>query len=285
MARNGWKVLILVNDGQTTSWCHTLAGEAEFFPIMSWVDNQVVHMSDVELDPFHHGTGLELFVEWLYPQPYHVLSASLGGSALVVVKNLAEEKTRDINVWVEITKPFLLDRPWRRNCCYIFGTKVSRHVLQSLWQLSDVHAGIPVMFFFFFFQMSSIFFIDKRLGLFVTSLQVVFLHMQWDAPVNIPIVPKNMYEPKPNTKKATESQNGPWRRSFATRCINVPPIYKTKQLCQHSFGEDAEITRTRVSSPPLISPFSNNEAVFYHGLPLHSVRKTSDTHRCVSEHA
>ena len=77
---------------------HLLASEAEFFPIMSWVDNQVVHVSDDELDQFHHGKGLELFVGWLDPQLYHGLSAGLGGSALVVVKSQAEEKTRDINV-------------------------------------------------------------------------------------------------------------------------------------------------------------------------------------------
>ena len=123
---------------------HPLAGDAEILLCTSWVDNQVVHVSDDELDQFHHGTGLELFVGWLDPQLYHVLSAGLGGSALVVVKSLAEEKTRDINVWVEITKPFLLGRSWRRNCCYIFGTKVSRHVHQNLWQLRDVHAGTPV---------------------------------------------------------------------------------------------------------------------------------------------
>ena len=44
---------------------HPLQAEAEFSLFTSWVDEQVVDVSDDQLDQFQQGICLELFVEWL----------------------------------------------------------------------------------------------------------------------------------------------------------------------------------------------------------------------------
>ena len=92
--------------------------------------------------------------------------------------------------------------------------------------------------------------------MFVTSLQVVFLHMQWDAPVNIPIVPKDICEPKPNTKRQ------PSRRTAhgVGRSQPAASIYVrfTKQTTLSTFL----LERTRKSPKP-VSPLLLPSALPY----------------------
>ena len=70
--------------------------------------------------------------------------------------------------------------------------------------------------------------------------------MQWDAPVNIPIVSVNIYEPK-QTQKDNRVAERPMASVVRTRCINLPPIYKTSNLV------NIPLERTR-KSPELLSP-------------------------------
>ena len=94
-----------------------LDSEAEFLPIMMWVDQQAAHVSEEEFAHHDQHEGLELNTEWLIEQLYRVLSLNLEGLALAVVKNLPEEaKTRGINAWVEITKHHLVVTGQRMAC-------------------------------------------------------------------------------------------------------------------------------------------------------------------------
>ena len=90
-------------------------------------------------------------------------------------------------------------------------------------------------------------------GILISSLQVVFLRALWNELVNLPILSKNIFEPKPNTKRQPS-------RTWTERPIGSVvrnPLHQftseqqNSQHCQSSLGEGAEITRT---PSPLLLP-------------------------------